>query len=60
MGSLFLFIFATEFWMFAFARSLQGFATGGISTIGYVIVADTFPPKVLGTQVTTFLYSVFQ
>ncbi|KAG2227284.1 hypothetical protein INT45_008528 [Circinella minor] len=51
MGSLFLFIFASEFWMFALARALQGFASGGISTIGYVIVADTFPSEALGTKI---------
>ncbi|KAI9244188.1 major facilitator superfamily domain-containing protein, partial [Phascolomyces articulosus] len=50
IGSLFLFLFVTHYWMFALGRLLQGLGAGGVATMGYVLVADTSPADVLGTQ----------
>ncbi|KAI9276702.1 major facilitator superfamily domain-containing protein [Phascolomyces articulosus] len=56
-GYTFLFLFATQFWMFSLARLLQGLSEGCVWTFSMVLISDTFPPDVLGTQMGRVLLS---
>ena len=56
-ASLLLFLFVTHYWMFAIGKLLQGLGAGGVATMGYVLVADTSPPHVLGSRVCINIYN---
>ncbi|KAF9108740.1 hypothetical protein BGX27_008240 [Mortierella sp. AM989] len=45
-----LFMFATNFYMFIFARLLQGVAGGSVWTLGLALITDVFPAHTLGVQ----------
>ncbi|KAI8140223.1 major facilitator superfamily domain-containing protein [Fennellomyces sp. T-0311] len=56
-GSIFLFLFGTEFWMLALARALQGFANTCIWTLGISMVACSFPANVLGSALSKCVWA---
>lgn len=51
LGSVFLFLYGTKFWMLILARLLQGLSDACIWTLGLCIIKDTYPLGELGTQV---------
>ncbi|KAI8139300.1 major facilitator superfamily domain-containing protein [Fennellomyces sp. T-0311] len=54
-GSTFIFLFATQFWMLVLARLLQGLSDACVWTLSLVLVSDTFPESVIGTQTSRVL-----
>ena len=57
-ATTFLFLFATSYWMLALARILQGISDACVYTLSLALASDTFPPEVIGTQVS-WLFILF-
>ncbi|KAI9255142.1 major facilitator superfamily domain-containing protein [Phascolomyces articulosus] len=50
LGTTFLFLFATHYWMLAMARVLQGISDACVYTLSLTLISDAYPSQVIGTQ----------
>ncbi|KAI8139272.1 major facilitator superfamily domain-containing protein [Fennellomyces sp. T-0311] len=55
LTATFLFLFASNYWMLAFARMLQGASGATIWMLSLILIADTYPERIQGLQTGTMM-----